>query len=148
MGDVTNESCAYVARYILKKINGQQKEKHYENINKSTGLLTNKLPEFIAMSTKPGIARDYYNLHKKDFYRDDTCKIKKGNRIISLKVPRYYDKIYEVESPEDFKKIKDARLKKGIENQHNSTPERLKVRRQIQIGKNKQLIRSYENESL
>jgi hypothetical protein len=37
LGDLTFESAAYVARYVVKKINGQQKFLHYAVINHETG---------------------------------------------------------------------------------------------------------------
>jgi len=61
-GDVTFESSAYVARYITKKINGDNAKEHYQG----------KHPEFIRMSNRPGIATSWYNKYKSDIYKPGT----------------------------------------------------------------------------
>jgi hypothetical protein len=37
VGDLTFESAAYVARYVMKKVNGSLKQSHYEVIDYDTG---------------------------------------------------------------------------------------------------------------
>ena len=54
VGKVTWETCAYVARYIMKKQKGQGADV-YERFNIE--------PEFCLMSRKPGIAHQYYEDH-------------------------------------------------------------------------------------
>ena len=48
-GDVTFESAAYVARYVTKKINGDKADEHYNG----------RIPEFVRMSRRPGIASSW-----------------------------------------------------------------------------------------
>lgn len=99
IGQVTWESCAYVARYIMKKLKGEQAE-FYE--------LNNISPEFTLMSRRPGIARQWYDDHP-DIYEYDliTLKTPKGGKLI--KPPRYFDKLYDVEYPLDMARIKAYR---------------------------------------
>lgn len=96
IGQVTWESCAYVARYIMKKLKGDQAE-FYE--------LNNIVPEFTLMSRRPGIARQWFDDHP-DIYEYDliTLKTPKGGRLI--KPPRYFDKLYDIDDPVDMAKIK------------------------------------------
>jgi hypothetical protein len=56
LGDLTFESAAYVARYVVKKINGQQKFLHYAIINHETGEFHSLKQEYTTMSRRPGIA--------------------------------------------------------------------------------------------
>ena len=49
IGDVTFESAAYVARYVVKKITGEREGEHYRG----------KMPEFATMSRRPGIGRGW-----------------------------------------------------------------------------------------
>jgi len=145
IGDVNFESAAYVARYVTKKVNGKLAEKHYEVINKETGEVTQRKPEYITMSRRPGIAKNWYSKFKGDVFPSDFIVIRNG---IKSKPPRYYDSLYDIEYPEKFKKIKLKRQALAHKHQENSTDERLKVREFIKTSQAKQLKRSYENESI
>ena len=65
VGEVTWESCAYTARYVMKKLKGKE-AKFYEEHNIQ--------PEFTLMSRKPGIARRYYDEHP-DIYEQDKINV-------------------------------------------------------------------------
>lgn len=56
IGSVTFDSCAYVARYITKKVNGDRAEAHYEFISPD-GVVGTLLPEFTTQSN--GIGRKF-----------------------------------------------------------------------------------------
>ena len=60
IGDVTFESAAYVARYIMKKITGNLAESHYNGLT----------PEFNKMSLKPGIGSEWFDKFSSDVYPD------------------------------------------------------------------------------
>lgn len=100
IGEVTWETCAYTARYILKKQYGSTAE-IYDRFN--------FVPEYTAMSRRPGIARNYYEEHKDEIYEFDEIHIstKQGGRRV--KPPRYYDKLYDVDYPEESKILHDHR---------------------------------------
>lgn len=102
-GDVTWQTCAYTARYVMKKRGGDL-AKFYETFNLE--------PEFCLMSRKPGIARKYYDEHHKDFY--ETGKILLSDcqgRHLDFKPPHYFDTLYDVENPERLEEIKENRKK-------------------------------------
>ena len=95
------DTCAYVARYIVKKQFGQGAE-IYEEYNYP--------PEFTLMSRKPGIGRQFYEDHKFEFYSDDKqvfIPTDKGKR--EIKSNRYYDRLYDLEYPDHFEVISDER---------------------------------------
>lgn len=141
IGDVTYESAAYVARYIMKKINGKRALLHYGNVDESTGELSVRMPEYITMSRRPGIAFDWFAKFKNDVFPKDfiTCKGKK------LRPPKYYDRIYDLEHPEQMEAIRKNRVDLMRDNADNITVERLAVREQSTKLKVNKLIRSYED---
>lgn len=131
IGEVTFESAAYVARYITKKINGESAEKHYGE----------RKPEYITMSRRPGIGREWYEKYKGDVYPSDEIIIQ-GKK---MKPPRYYDSVYELDNPVNFAKIKGMRKQKAQSHQEDQTYDRLKTREKCQEARCNLLKRSYEN---
>ena len=105
IADVTWETCAYTARYILKKQSGGAAQVYdIYHIEK----------EFTLMSRKPGIARDFYEDNKLDYLRYGEINIstpKGGRKVGNIK---YFDKLLEVEYPEDVEIVRD-KCKKRME---------------------------------
>ena len=91
IGELTFESAAYVARYIMKKINGPMAKEHYKRYDPTTGEIYWITPEFNLMSRggkkKKGIAATWLETYKDDVYPHDYV-IMNGQK---LKPPRYYD---------------------------------------------------------
>lgn len=111
VGSVTYESAAYVARYILKKITGDQADLHYSLFDYSTGEIYGSIqPEYTTMSRRPGIGRDFYEKFKSDFFPSDEAPLPDGR---TLPVPGYYSTLYEMEEPHIFREIKKRRKKKA-----------------------------------
>ena len=92
VGDVTWESCAYVARYIMKKHLGKESE-IYERFNIE--------PEFTLMSRRPGIARQYYDEHKDELFYQDFVSIPTKDGGKKIYPPPYYEKLFEEDFPEN-----------------------------------------------
>jgi hypothetical protein len=101
IGNVTFESCAYVARYALKKITGSYANEHYAD--RLTGEILP--PEYVTMSRRPGIAADWYKRFKSDAYPSDFL-IVRGAKVTP---PKFYDRLLEKENPELYEKIKKRR---------------------------------------
>lgn len=131
-------TAAYTARYIMKKVNGDKKEQHYTTSCRHTGNLINLQPEYATMSRKPGLAKKWYQIYKTDVFPSDYL-IHKNKKV---KVPRYYDQLFE--SEEDIELIKIQRKKRAIKQKENNTPERLQVREKVKQLQLKQLERKYE----
>nr|QJB18958.1 MAG: replication initiator protein [Microvirus sp.] len=138
IGNVTPESCGYVARYIMKKVTGEQANDHYGRINPATGEWYLLQPEYLAMSLKPGIGATYYDEFKTDLYPSDFA-ISKGRE---LPVPKYYDRQLEKENPDLLETLKARRKARAIKNKADNTPERLAVRKTIIQSKSKMLTRT------
>lgn len=109
VGDVTFNSAAYVARYVMKKWNGPQADSHYtrisNDIDHSTGEVFKVLPEYNTMSRRPGIAKDWYLANKDEVFPSDSVVVN-GKEV---RPPKYYTSLYEHEYPEDYAKLKAKR---------------------------------------
>lgn len=138
IGDVTFESAAYVARYIMKKINGDAAEEHY--VNRETGeVLT---PEYTTMSRRPGIGTGWFKKFKDDVYPGDFV-VMRGKQ---MRPPKFYDRQFELTNPSDFRRIKSNRIVNAKEFADDNTPERLKVREKVAEARLKNLPRKLESE--
>lgn len=135
IGQVTFESCAYVARYIMKKTLGKNSSFAYEIIDHSTGEIIHDLtPEFTTMSRRPGIGKDFYTKYKSDMYQTGT----NGQVIIrggiKTSVPKYYESFFEEENPKRLKLIKKRRRLESIKREKDNTQERLSVKEQLALS--------------
>nr|UXQ88137.1 MAG: replication initiation protein [Microvirus sp.] len=142
IGELNFDTAAYTARYITKKITGDLAADHYTTTCPTTGQTIHLEPEYTTMSRRPGLAKEWYEKYKSDIYPSDFL-IYQGKTI---KTPRYYDNIYDVDDPEALQEIKHKRKARAKTRSKDSTPERLAVREKIQLLNFNKLIRSYENE--
>lgn len=99
LSPVTWETSAYVARYTMKKLRGAE-AKFYEKFALE--------PPFSAMSLKPGIGAEYLKNHP-DAYQHQFLNLvtEKGGRQVMP--PRYLDRLFEIDHPEQMAEIKAAR---------------------------------------
>lgn len=142
IGDVTFESAAYVARYIMKKITGENSELRYGLVDSETGEYTPIKPEYTTMSRRPGIGKEWFDSFSTDVYPSDFITIN-GKKC---RPPKFYDKLYEKERPYEFLDLKEARKLKAEQHSEHNTPERLAVREQIQHLRAAKLIRPVDME--
>ena len=131
IGAVTFDSAAYVARYILKKVTGDNSLTHYSG----------KIPEYVTMSRRPGIARDWFLKYKDNIYDNDKVYIKPG---LVVKPPRYYDKIYDEINPDRMLEVKEKRYQIAQSCSPICDYQRLNVRNHLKVLKIKQLKRLLE----
>lgn len=108
LGSVSWNSCAYVARYVMKKMQGPD-HKLYHQLCDLEGV-TPIEPEFVNMSRNPGIAREYFNKNWKEIYNVDKVVLPNGR---SCKPASYFDKLYDIECSEDLERIKSDRVKRA-----------------------------------
>lgn len=129
-GHVTFETCAYVARYVTKKITGEPAAEHYTRTNPLTGEVSQVRPEYSSMSN--GIGRDWYLKWRSDAYPSDFI-VMRGRK---MRPPRYYDKLHKAEQDhsgllDDHDKLKLGRIAKSKIYRWNNSKERLAVREEI-----------------
>lgn len=140
IGDVTFDSAAYVARYVMKKQTGKQSKLKYQFVDDSTGEIHQVEPEFNLMSRRPGIGREWFEKFKGDCYPKDFINVN-GKEV---KPPKYYDRLYDLESPEEMEAIKLNRVEYAKTHAENNTGERLATREQLQKLRAKMLVRTVE----
>lgn len=145
IGEVNFNSAAYVARYIMKKVNGEKAEEHYarwvlDNDGEQCVILDrfDLRPEYVTMSRRPGIAKSWFDQYKSDIYPHDFAIVNDRK----VRPPRYYDSLYEIIHPEEFQILKQRRIDNGIKNAWKNTPQRLHASEQICIARTKKLIRT------
>jgi hypothetical protein len=126
VGAATYESAAYVARYIMKKLDGPQL-RSYVGVNTETGEVCERYPEFNRMSLKPGIGAEWFRKFFSDVFPHD--------RVITngtpSKVPRYYDKLLEASDSELLALIKDKRIVEAEMRAFDNTQARLSVKEAV-----------------
>lgn len=137
IGEVTFESAAYVARYVMKKITGQQQKKHYEKIDHDTGEIIELKPEFNNMSRKQGIGKAWLERFEADVYPHAKV-IVRGHKT---NPPRYYDKQYKKTHPTEWEAIEYDRFLEGQKHHQEQQPHRLRAREQVAAAKISQLKR-------
>ena len=64
-----------------------------------------RLPDYVSMSLKPGIAHDWISNNLDDVYPLDRVYVRPG---VVARPPKYYDKIYDLEK-KDFYRIRRNR---------------------------------------
>lgn len=149
VGNVTFQSAAYVARYMMKKVKGEDSELRYFSRDSEGRLFVDVggeihpiEPERARMSNKPGIASNWFDLYYKDVYNEVADYVILDGR--KVRPPRYYDVLYQRISPEDYDAIKEARVIDAKVFASNNTPERLEVRRIVKEAQLNRLVRNLE----
>lgn len=97
--DVTWEACAYTARYIMKKLKGPEAD-FYQQFN--------LYPPFVRMSRMPGLARQWYDDHP-GYNVNEYINLKTPKGGKKFRPPKYYDKLFDGDFPEESAKMKEAR---------------------------------------
>lgn len=141
VAEVTWESCAYVARYCLKKNTADKRE-----LIDRFGIE----PEFQLQSTKPGIAANYYLEHP-DCLNYDYINLSAGNKGVKFAPPRYFWKLFErehgVDDPrkEEKQKRARARLEHTLDNTTLTFEEQMEVKARAVHDRTTKLIRSFDD---
>lgn len=100
ISEVNFFTCGYVSRYCTKKRYGVQ-NMYYQTFNIE--------PEFNLMSRRPGIGYQWYKDNKEELYINQEIFIPTFNGAVKVKPPSYYDKLYDLEYPEESELIKESR---------------------------------------
>lgn len=96
VGDVSLQSCAYVARYSMKKVKKQEGS------------------EFLLMSRRPAIGHNWFRSHQDIVYLSDHVYGAFGQSHVAS-VPRYFDKLADKYGI-DLSEIKEARINRAMNN--------------------------------
>lgn len=137
IGTVTFESAAYVARYIMKKVNGKLAEGHYDFVHPVTGQIYSRSPEYTTMSRRPGIGTAWFDKFGGDVFPHDRVII--AGR--ELRPPKFYDKRLKDADPVMFDEVVYNRFCDAQKRFDNTSEERLNVRERCQEISFERLIR-------
>ncbi|WNK14712.1 MAG: replication initiator protein [Microvirus sp.] len=137
IGDVSFKSAAYVARYVIKKQNGDHADRQYYRASPVDGLFYRVKPEFAVMSRRPGLGTTWFAKFRTDAFPSDFLVVD-GRKV---KPPKFY--LEKLAEPEALP-ITRARKRFAVKNRANSTPARLAVREEVQAAKLKRLQRTME----
>lgn len=144
IGEVTFESAAYVARYVLKKVTGEKAEAHYAG----------RKPEYITMSRRPGIGKEWIKKFNGDVYPHDRVIV----RGVSTRPPRFYDDqlqksdpalmaLLKMERSKNEKYVTDTLSNGKVVVESDSSLRRLAVKEEVKKAQLKNLIRPLEGSS-
>jgi len=131
-GDVSFESASYVARYVMKKLNG--KEAHYYE---DEGIQS----EFVRMSRRPGIGNQFFNDFSSDMFPMDTVVMRDGHK---QRPPRYYSTLLEKKDPIAYEEVKAQRKLQQGRNEEAFNKRRLAVKERFKKAQTKNLDRNLE----
>lgn len=159
IGSLTPQSAAYIARYVTKKITGDDAPSRYTRVSPANGETYMVEPEFALSSRRPGIGWTWFQRFEGDAFPDDFV-IVDGRKV---RPPQYYfRKLAEREAaakaePREGRTLRDAsagmattiqRRRKAHavspEAKANATPERLAVREEVFRRRIQRLIRPLE----
>lgn len=139
VADVTFDACAYVARYVTKKLNGEAGKLKYEGIQ----------PEFTTMSRRPGIGAEWFEKYSGDVYPYDRVIMVDDTRVRKLRPPKYYDKLYDAINHDEMELIKEKRVANAkLHEDEIYTVGRLEAKERFKLAQIKNLERSKADETL
>lgn len=129
IGAVTFETCAYVARYVTKKIYGLAAPEHYGD----------REPEFCRSSNRPGIGANWFCKYPDEVARNGFVLI----NGVKNPVPRYYLKKLENLNKSEYLTYKHKRsiIAKRSKDSPDKSQERLATREELQYHRAKLLKR-------
>lgn len=137
VGDLSFESAGYIARYVMKKVNGDRADEHYKRVDVLTGEVTWLTPEFVFMSLKPGIGARWFEKFGSEVFPVDRV-ISRG---VPCKPPRYYDYLMRRKDVNVIDEVKMLREQRARERGDNSN-DRLRVKELVAEARVRQLRRS------
>lgn len=96
--NVTFETCAYVARYVMKKLENKEKnDVFYKTFSK----------DFILSSRNPAIGLGFFKENQRELERLDKVLIRDGVECLP---PRYFSRKLKEVNPDKYEEIKQKRI--------------------------------------
>lgn len=140
VGSVTPQSIGYVTAYCMEKVLGKAAQQHYAVppfVDADTGeIRTSRTPEMLRMSLKPGIGAGFVERFAHDFQHG--YAVADGRKV---PIPKFYRKRFmEGDDLHMAMAMEESQYKAELlattpSALADSTPERLAVRRQVELAK-------------
>jgi len=128
--DLTPETASYCARYIMKKALGESAKTAYADVD-ADGVITQRRPEYAAMSLKPGIGATWFEKYRRDVFPHDFV-VQNGQE---RQVPKYYDKLLKRSKAAFLDEVEFARHQRAKASAPDQTDERRQVRETVHLAK-------------
>lgn len=138
VGDVSFESAAYCARYIMKKQLGSQTTDSREIFNPETGEVFKRSHEFCRQSLKPGLGSGFFLKYPREMLVRNSVV----HDAQEIPIPKYYLKLLERISPLYVAELKAERRELADRHFDDNFPKRLRVKEAVTRAKLKLLPRS------
>lgn len=123
--EVTGKNAAYIARYVTKKLDQAVDSRL---VDSETGEVLRVVPEFIRMSTRPGLGAYWYRRYGyTDVFPHDRV-ILKGDK---QKPPRYYMKLLDRGFPFLADEVREKRVVAARRRAPDNSPPRLKAKETV-----------------
>ena len=103
IGDCTYNSCAYVSRYITKKINGNNQESFYNG----------KKPEYVTYSTKPVLGANYFRTNYREVVNTQELTVAL-DKVYRCSMPKSYDNILKKIDIDMYNDMKEKRVTDSV----------------------------------
>jgi len=131
IGELSFDSCCYVARYVTKKLKApkirslytakcaHEAEKVFQRMDPETGEVWSVAPEYATMSRGGnasdgvqlgGIGKRYFEKFEKEIYVSDSV-VDRGREY---RPPRFYDRLLEVRDVDRYRRIARGRRERAI----------------------------------
>lgn len=136
VGDVTFESAAYVARYVMKKVTGRARNRLDADTGEISDYYGDRVPEFCHMSLKPGIGADWLRL----FWPEVLQSGKVVMNGVECNAPKFY--IRRLRNMEAFASVEYERYLLSQATAGDRSEARLVVREQVASARLSTLKRS------
>lgn len=137
VGDLTFQSAGYIARYAMKKVNGERAAEHYYRLSPIDGQVHHVRPEFAVMSRRPGIGATWLEKFRSDIYPSGFIVV----NGVPQAPPRYYtSKLQE----EEQTKLKRQARRRSLKHKPHNTTERRWAKVAVRDDRIKNLKRKFE----
>lgn len=142
IGSVTAQSAGYVARYCVKKVNGDRAADHYLRLSPIDGAMHRVEPEFALLSRRPALGLSWLNTFKSDVFPSNEVIVDGRPKP----VPRYYVSKLAQDEQERLKRDRLRKELRDVERRQrrraNATPARLAVREEVAAEREARLVRT------
>lgn len=141
IGDCTYNSCSYVSRYVVKKVNGLSRDDTYNG----------RKPEYVTYSTKPVLGASYFCKNYKEITNTQELSVI-ADKKYTCSMPKSYDNILKRIDINAYNEMKEKRVTNSVTDldrllkSTRSIYSKLDSNLKICMNVIKKLVRSYEKE--
>lgn len=139
IGDCTYNSCAYVARYVTKKMNGGNQDEYYNG----------RKPEYVTYSTKPVLGANYFIKNYREVVNTQELTVV-ADKKYTCRMPKSYDNILKKLNKDMFNDMKEKRVKDSVTDLERLFKQERSIYSKLDSNQSKcmsilrKLVRSYE----